>query len=506
MNVYVYTGENMNSTDTIISCAAAMALFSANAFANPFQAEPVVVKEHTLRIASGKLRYVTEAGRTPIRDVETGEPHGFMYYTAYRVPSDEPRPVAFIWNGGPGSPSTLLHFEMFGPKRVENGELVANAETLLTDADLVFVDPIGTGFSRPAKPEYASEFYGTLGDIRSVTEFVRAWRLLNGAEDAPVYLMGESWGAGRAGSVGYALQEIGVRVNGLVLISGGGVASDVPPELAAALRLVSLMPAAAYHGKLPQDLAADLDAAMAQAERWARETYAPALANPGALTVGEREAIAQEIARYTGLSSTDINRETLRVTPREFREGLLKAEGETLNVFDMRIASGAGEGGEGAGDLLLNYLRHKIGYATDLPYIGMSGFEDGYAPSGEAPPSVGARWDYFTAPMSEEEKRAAIAEAIRVGGGPPRGGPRPPGANEAIKADPELRVLVASGNYDSLASCPGDNAASERLTGAVKAAVRYVCYEGGHMMYRDAPSRVQFGRDVKALINAKEVR
>lgn len=492
----------MKISGILLSGVAAASVAAAGAQANPLQAEPVVAKQHELRVGGKRLRYVSEAGRVPIRDVETGEPHGFMYYTAYRIPSDEPRPVAFIWNGGPGSPSTLLHFEMFGPKRLEGGALVANDETLLTDADLVFVDPIGTGFSRPAKPEYASEFYGTLGDIRSVTEFVRAWRLLNGAEDAPVYLMGESWGAGRAGSVGYALQKIGAPVNGLVLISGGGVSSEVPAELGAALRLVSLIPTVAYHGKLPQDLARDLDATMDEAGQWARETYAPALKDPGSLSAAERDAIVQTIARYTGLDSAEINSETLRVTPRQFREGLLKAEGKSLNVFDMRIASGGGDEEEESSDVLLRYLRHELGYATDLPYIGLDGFGEGYSPSGETPASVGARWDYFTAPMSEEEKKAAIAEAIRVGGGPPRGGPRPPGANEAIEANPDLRVLVASGMYDSLASCPGNAEAEMRLPDNIRAAVDYECYVGGHMMYRDAPSRIEFSRDVKALIDA----
>lgn len=492
----------MNGKSILFSGVSLLLNIAVCAAANPLQIEPVIEKEHSLRAAGKKLQYLTQAGRVPIRDVETGEPHGFMYYTAYRVPSDKPRPVAFIWNGGPGSPSTLLHFEMFGPKRIEGGKLAANDETLLTDADLVFVDPIGTGFSRPAKPEYASEFYGTLGDIRSVTEFVRAWRLLNGAERAPVYLMGESWGAGRAGSVGYALQQIGVPVNGLVLISGGGVASDVPPELGAALRIVSLMPAAAHHGKLAEDLAGDLDAAMAEAEGWARETYAPALANPGALNAADREAIAQALARYTGLPGADINRETLRVTPRQFREGLLKEEGKSLNVFDMRIASGDGEEGEGRSDLLLRYLRQEVGYASDLPYIGLDGFGEGYSPTGEAPASVGARWDYFTIPMSEEEKKAATAEAIRVGGGPPRGGPRPPGANEAIEANPDLRVLVASGKFDSLASCASASEAESRLPAALKAAVEYECYVGGHMMYRDPQSRVKLSNDVKALIEA----
>jgi pimeloyl-ACP methyl ester carboxylesterase len=160
---------------------------------------PTVV-EQKIRVDGRTLGYEAETGRVPIRDVESGEPHGYMFYIAYRVASNKPRPVVFLWNGGPGSNSTLLHFEAFGPRRLENGRLIDNAETLLSDADLVFVDPIGTGFSRPAKAEYADEFYNTLGDIASVTEFVRAWLLLHDATGLPIFLIGESWGAGRAGS------------------------------------------------------------------------------------------------------------------------------------------------------------------------------------------------------------------------------------------------------------------------------------------------------------------
>ena len=183
------------------------------------QAEPVVSTTQSMRIAGRGLTYTAEVGRIAIRDAETGEPRGFMGYIAYRVAAKgPPRPLTFVWNGGPGADSSTLHFEVVGPKRGEGGALVDNAETWLVDTDLVFVDPIGTGFSRPAKAEYAKAFYGTVGDVASVAEFVRRWRRLHGAENAPTFLAGESWGAGRAGSVGYALLKRGVPVKGLVLI------------------------------------------------------------------------------------------------------------------------------------------------------------------------------------------------------------------------------------------------------------------------------------------------
>lgn len=126
-------------------------------------AETPVVTQHRMNLGGKPLAYTAETGRIAIRDAETGQPRGWMFYIAYRVPSAKPRPLAFVWNGGPGANSATLHFEVAGPKRGEGGRLVDNAETWLTHADLVFVDPIGTGFSRPAKAEYAQAFYGTLG-------------------------------------------------------------------------------------------------------------------------------------------------------------------------------------------------------------------------------------------------------------------------------------------------------------------------------------------------------
>ena len=457
--------------------------------------EPVVVAQK-MRAHGRPLSYEAETGRIAIRDTESGEPHGYMFYIAYRVAANGPRPLVFLWNGGPGSNSTLLHFEAFGPKRLEEGRLVDNAETLLTVADLVFVDPVGTGFSRPAKAEYASEFYNTLGDIASVTEFVRAWLLLHDATGRPLFLAGESWGAGRAGSVAYSLQTKGIAVSGLVLISGGsGIDAEVSPELRQALKTVGYAAAAYHHRKIPSG--AGMDDVLADAEDWARTTYAPALARTSDLREAERDAIVAGLAQYTGLPADKIDRQTLRVTPRQFRTELLADQGKSLNVFDLRIDR---DGGGNSRHVVESYLRRTLGYRTDLAYLGLSGFDEGYAPGGKVPPSVNNRWDYFTVEMSDEEKQAAIDEAIRTGAGPPRGGPPPPSTGEALAINPDIRVLVATGLYDSLGNCAGNRAAQANLEGAIASAVEYRCYSGGHMMYRDADARKEISNDVKKLI------
>ena len=476
--------------------AAAVLAIATPAAALP-AAETPVVTQHRITVGGKPLSYTAEAGRIAIRDAETGEPRGWMFYIAYRVPSPKPRPLAFVWNGGPGANSATLHFEVAGPKRGEGGGLVDNHETWLTHADLVFVDPIGTGFSRPAKAEYAQGFYGTLGDVASVTEFVRSWRLLHGAEASPLYLIGESWGAGRAASVGHALLKRGVQVDGLGLISGGTglsrLADDAPTGH---LRIAGYAATALHHGRLAPDVGTTPEAVRRAAETWARETYAPALARLDQLTPDERERIAAGLSRLTGVPAAKIDRKSLSITPRQFRTELVA--GKTLNVFDMRIADEPRVSSRAA---ILSYLRGDLGYRTDLPYVGLESQADAYLPDGKAPQSVGARWDYATGPITPAEREAAYAEAMRTGAGPPKLGPPLPGTAEAVALNPKLRVLVASGLYDSLANCAGDDETAKTLPPPLKAAMSFRCYPGGHMMYRDQPTRLKFSNDIRALVS-----
>ncbi|MDZ4371677.1 MAG: peptidase S10 [Phenylobacterium sp.] len=479
---------------------AVLALTLATPAAALPAAETPVLTRHEMRLDGRPLRYEAETGRIAIRDAETGEARGHMFYIAYRVPSaGKPRPLAFVWNGGPGANSATLHFEVAGPKRGEGGRLVDNAETWLTHADLVFVDPIGTGFSRPAKAEYAQDFYGTLGDVASVTEFVRAWRIQHGAEAQPLYLIGESWGAGRAANVGHALMQRGVPVAGLGLISGGTGLSRLGDDAPVShLRLAGYAATALHHGRLAADVGTTPQAVRLSAETWARDVYGPALARVDQLTPAEREAVAAGLARLTGLPQDKIDRRTLALTPRQFRTELIP--GKTLNVFDMRVVD---EPRDNARDAILAYLRHDLGYRTELPYVGLEPLSDGYLPTGKAPPGVGARWDYATGSVTADERQAAIAEAIRTGAGPPKLGPPLPATTEAVALNPALKVLVASGLYDSLANCAGDDDVARRLPPALKAAMTFRCYPGGHMMYRETPVRVQFSNDIRDLLSGK---
>ena len=474
------------------------ALMSSLAMADP--QEPVITRHQIL--SGGKaVRYAAEAGRIAIRDVETGQPHGYMFYTAYRLSGKTRRPVTFIWNGGPGADSALLHFSVAGPKLLRNGLLVDNPDTWLAASDLVMVDPIGTGFSRPVSAGYDSEFYGTRGDVASVTEFVRSWLLLHGAEDAAVFLAGESWGAGRAASVAYALLSRGIRVEGLVLISGGwGLNTNYgSASLRDALRVVDMANTALFYGKTPAELGKDPATVRQAAEQWVRNTYAPALARRDQLTDSERTSLASELSRFTGIPAEQIDRQKLVISPLQFRELLLKSEGKRPYIFDLRISSGERPGSHAA---ILHYLRHDLGYQTDLPYIGLEEVSQGFAPSGTYPESVNQRWNYATKDVTPEEMKAAIEIAAREGSGPPRIGPPLPATEEALAVNPDLRVLVAAGRYDGFQPCAAGAETESHLPPNLRTAITFKCYAGGHAMYLDEPVRVELSRDVQALISS----
>ena len=319
-------------------------------------------------------------------------------------------------------------------------------------------------------------------------------------------LAGESWGAPRAATVGYALEKRGIRVDGLVLISGGtGLNTEYcPRELKDALHVVDLSATALYHAKLPAELGRDAEAIRKKIEAWARESYAPALAKADILSDAERTAVINQLSRFTGLSVDQIDRKTLSITPRQYRMGLLRDQGKILQVFDMRLTVKAGEAPAGelfkAESAILRYIRRDLGYRTSLPYVSLEGWEQGFAPSGKYPQSVNARWNWATAPVSPEELAAAMEAAAKSGSGPPRIGPPLPATEEAIALNPDMKILVASGLYDSYATCAASEETGHHLPPALRQSISFKCYIGGHMMYLDPPTRLEFSNDVKYMI------
>ena len=208
----------------------------------------------------------------------------FVSYTLDPGTSPRRRPLTFLWNGGPGSSSSLVHLLGFGPRRVRTGASpVDNQGTWLDFTDLVFVDPIGTGYSRPTKAEYGPEFYQTQGDAESVAEFIRVFRNRFEAWDSPVFLAGESYGVTRAAGVAAALERRGISVSGVVLIGLALPLGQLSAELRTALMLPTYTATAHMNHKLPEDLQRDLQAALEASRTWATHDY-------GAGTLEARDA------------------------------------------------------------------------------------------------------------------------------------------------------------------------------------------------------------------------
>lgn len=469
--------------------------------ASAAQAEPLPsITQQQVQIAGKPMAYTAEAGRTAIRDVATGEPVGHVFYVAYRAAATpgKVRPVTFIWNGGPGGPAASLHFEGAGPRRVEQGRLVDNADTWLTDSDLVFMDPVGTGFSRATTTENQKAFISIVGDIAATTEFVRAWLLEHGLEDRPLVIAGQSYGSRRAGAVGYQLVKRGFDVRGIALISNTSTLPkyDDYDRISAAVHVADYAVTALYFKKLPAEYGATPDAARANADAWVRQTYLPALMRLESLTAAERETLARQLARRTGLAPADIDRKTLVVGQGFFLGRIMP--GQRLYYSDYREREPYKAPPLNAG---VDYIRHDLGYASSLPYLGVEEMEQGFAPTGTYPKPVASLWSHTTVYGATEEQIAqAKADFAKLGNiGQGKFGPDPLGAGEAVKIKPDLQVIVAHGAYDPLGGCSIDAEYGKRLPSPWKERVSYRCYLAGHAIYRDAGPRAEMAADMRAL-------
>ncbi|MGV2497030.1 S10 family serine carboxypeptidase-like protein [Pelagerythrobacter aerophilus] len=439
---------------------------------------------HEATLRDGTLPYLACAGTIAVDNGDDAQ--GRIFYTAYLASSDvEQRPVAFVWNGGPGADSRLLHFAALGPVRIRDSRAEANPDSPLAVSDLVFVDPVGTGFSRAESEGEAAGFYSTTADIAATTDFILSWLETSGRADAPIFLVGESFGTWRAAGVAEALADQGRPVAGIALISGGIPLGDMPDRhLMRALSLPNRAATALAHGKLAPEMRGDLPQVLQRAERFARAVYAPALVDPAALSPKERAAVRGRIAAFQGLSPEAVDPETLWVSPRTFRTELLGEAGQMLDVFDMRSTDGADP--TPSGKAVLRYYREHLRYAEGR-YAGIE--------VDELP--VGAEWQYDQAPITPESLARAMA-----GEGPPS--PSQPWTLRAMAKMPDMRTFVAAGLYDSLNSCAANEATVAALPTPVAARFALHCYPGGHMMYDEPAVAVAFGHDIAAFLGAEK--
>jgi carboxypeptidase C (cathepsin A) len=457
---------------------------------------PVVTK-HEIRIGGRTLRYTVTTGMMPLKSA-TGETEARIFYMAYNVDNAGPaaqRPLMFSFNGGPGSASVWLHMGALGPKRVrmlDDGgmppppfQLVDNEQTWLDFTDIVFIDPVGTGYSRATRPELANKFFGLQGDIQSVGEFIRLYLARNGRWTSPLFLVGESYGTTRASGLSGYLIERGIAFNGIMLISTimnfqtarFARGNDLPYVLF----LPTYSAIAWYHKRLAPDLQADLRKTLEEVEHWAANEYTVALAKGDRLTQAERQEVIDRLNRYTGLDKRFIDDSDLRIEIQHFDKELLHDQKRTVGRLDGRFkgldALAVSETPDFDPSLAAirppytatfnTYVRNDLGFRSDLEYYILGG-------------GVG-RWDF-----GSDNVYADTSESLR----------------SAFAKNPYMKLFVASGFYD-LATPYFATQYTLRHMGldpSLQGNVTTTFYEAGHMMYIDQTSLAQLKRDAAAFI------
>lgn len=463
--------------------------------AGPEPKEHIVTTKHSITIGGRKLDYEAKAGTLILRD-DKGKARASMFFVAYHLITDTPaerRPVTFAFNGGPGSSSVWLHLGVLGPKRVKLNEkgktlappykLVANEATPLPITDLVFIDPVTTGFSRAAPGQETKQFHGVREDIVANGDFIRLWVTKFRRWDSPKFLIGESYGTTRAaGLVQHLQEEEGMNFNGVVLVSAvlnfGTLRFAEGNDLPCILFLPGYTATAWYHKKLPSDLQADRKKALAEAEKFAVGPYATALLKGDELPAAERKQVARQLARLTGLSEEYIERSNLRIDTSRFRKELLRESGKTVGRFDSRFTgSDLDDVGErpdydpsyaivqGPFTALVNrYLRTELNYETELNY---------HILTGKVHP-----WNYGSA----KNRYLNVAPDLR----------------RAMTRNPGLRVFVASGLYDLATPYYASRYTVSHLglPPELRDHVQVIEYPAGHMMYINQESLDKLKKDM----------
>src|SRR6266403_2337585 len=362
-----------------------------------------VVTHHEIRAGGKTLRYTATVGMMPLknREGETEARIFFMAYTLNDPDSRTRRPLTFSFNGGPGSASVWLHLGAIGPKRVPMNpdgtmppppyQLVDNEYTWLNQTDLVFIDPVGTGYSRIVKPE-AQRFFGLHGDLESVGEFNRMYLSRYERWTSPLFLAGESYGTTRASALSGYLIGRGIAFNGIVLISTimNFETADFAPgnDLPYVMFLPSYAATAWYHKKLAPDLQSrSLQQLTSEVEQWAASDYTLALGKGDRLTGQERQDIVARLARYIGLDPKFIDNANLRISLNFFRKELLRDEKRSIGRLDARfkgydssyVTAGPDFDASEAAirppytSTFNDYVRTELGYKSDLEYYILGG-------------------------------------------------------------------------------------------------------------------------------------
>jgi carboxypeptidase C (cathepsin A) len=462
----------------------------------PAKEEPPTVTHHEITIGGKVLRYTATTGYMPIRNVDNEEIEGNIFYVAYTL--DNPgarRPLMFSFNGGPGSASVWLHLGAIGPRRVRmqpDGampqppfELVDNQQTWLDQTDLVFIDPVGTGFSRATKKEFGKKFWSLEGDIASVGDFIRLYLSRNQRWTSPLFLVGESYGTTRAAGLSGYLINRGIALNGVVLVSS--VLSFQTLEFTSGNDLPYILyfptytSTAWYHKKLPPDLQSqDLDSVLKQAQQFAAGPYASALGKGDSMGPPEREELINQIARFTGLDREVIDLNNLRISQPVFCRELLRNQKLEVGRLDSRFTATPVPSARGYYDpsesairppftaTFNNYVRSELGFKSDLEYYVLGGGFQG--------------WDWGNAGEGFPE----TSDALRL----------------AFVKNPYMKLFVASGYYDLATPFFATQYTLDHMLLDPKQHSRISLgyYDAGHMMYIKSDSLERLKQDVSGFL------
>ena len=463
----------------------------------PDAAHKPVLATNTVTIGGRPVKYLAETAMLPLLKPD-GTVRASVFYIAYTMEGETnaaTRPVTFCFNGGPGSSSVWLHLGALGPRRVKMNEdgtlpkppfsLVDNDYSLLGASDLVFIDPVATGFSRPATDEKPDQFFGQSGDIESVGDFIRLWTTRHQRWLSPKYVCGESYGVFRAaGLAGYLASRYGMYLNGLILVSGvldfATLNEGRNGDLATPLFLPAFTATAHFHHKLPPDLQADLKKALAEARDFIQTEYLSALMHGASLPAPERARIVAKLVRLTGLPAQVIEDNNLRVSSPTFRKLLLHDQGLVLGRYDARITGRDADPASpwpgfdpsfaatlGPFSAAMNaYVRGELKFENDLPYEIIAGVGPWNYDSRNSPPSVSGQ----------------LASVIRD--------------------NPYLRVLVLGGLRDL--ACPIDGIRHSvdhlQIDPAYRGNISFAEFDSGHMMYVNLPDLKKMQQDLEKFV------
>lgn len=467
--------------------------------------DPVVfTSSHQGSFHGRNIAYKAVSGETHLKD-ESGEPVAALWSTAYIKDEADPskRPVLFIFNGGPGSASVWLHMGVFGPKVVQVDSdakqddgaapfAVKNNELCLLDiADLVFVDPIGTGYSRVIGKGKEEDFWGLTEDARSIAQFMRTWISQNQRWQSPKYIIGESFGTTRAAAVTAALEGGGqaMAVNGLVLISQAldyQGSTSVHDNIASYFTYLPTMAATAwYHERAGQGKS--LAAFVEEARQFAYNEYLPALYKGNQLPQTEKEKIAERLAYFLGLEKSYILLSDNRILTGRFKKELLRAEGKTIGTLDGRYLGTEGDqtadrptlgdpsnyGIDAAYTAALNdYLSRELKIKSDRPYLTSNG-------------KIRGKWNWRPVPQGAYWEPSYVNVARSLG--------------ESMRRNKDLKVMVANGYYDLITPFLDAEYTFARHDIPMER-VQMQYYEGGHMMYNHRPDFEKLVKDIREFL------